>query len=32
MALAVHTERIHLGTAVAPIYHRSPASMAQTAA
>ncbi|WP_051342579.1 LLM class flavin-dependent oxidoreductase [Pseudonocardia spinosispora] len=30
--LATHTERIHLGTAVAPIYHRSPASMAQTAA
>ena len=31
-ALAVHTDHIHLGTAVAPIYHRSPASMAQTAA
>ena len=31
-ALAVHTERVALGTAVAPIYHRSPASMAQTAA
>src|SRR5207245_340664 len=31
-ALAMHTDRIHLGTAVAPIYHRSPASMAQTAA
>jgi alkanesulfonate monooxygenase SsuD/methylene tetrahydromethanopterin reductase-like flavin-dependent oxidoreductase (luciferase family) len=31
-ALAMRTERIHLGTAVAPIYHRSPASMAQTAA
>ena len=30
--LAMHTEHIHLGTAVAPIYHRSPASMAQTAA
>jgi alkanesulfonate monooxygenase SsuD/methylene tetrahydromethanopterin reductase-like flavin-dependent oxidoreductase (luciferase family) len=30
--LAMATERIHLGTAVAPIYHRSPASMAQTAA
>lgn len=30
--LAMHTDRIHLGTAVAPIYHRSPASMAQTAA
>ena len=31
-ALATHTERVALGTAVAPIYHRSPASMAQTAA
>jgi alkanesulfonate monooxygenase SsuD/methylene tetrahydromethanopterin reductase-like flavin-dependent oxidoreductase (luciferase family) len=31
-ALAVHTERIRLATAVAPLYHRSPASMAQTAA
>ena len=31
-ALAMRTERISLGTAVAPIYHRSPASMAQTAA
>jgi alkanesulfonate monooxygenase SsuD/methylene tetrahydromethanopterin reductase-like flavin-dependent oxidoreductase (luciferase family) len=31
-ALATVTERIKLGTAVAPIYHRSPASMAQTAA
>jgi len=31
-ALAMHTKHIHLGTAVAPIYHRSPASMAQTAA
>jgi alkanesulfonate monooxygenase SsuD/methylene tetrahydromethanopterin reductase-like flavin-dependent oxidoreductase (luciferase family) len=31
-ALAVHTERIGLATAVAPLYHRSPASMAQTAA
>jgi alkanesulfonate monooxygenase SsuD/methylene tetrahydromethanopterin reductase-like flavin-dependent oxidoreductase (luciferase family) len=31
-ALAMHTERVALGTAVAPIYHRSPASMAQTAA
>jgi alkanesulfonate monooxygenase SsuD/methylene tetrahydromethanopterin reductase-like flavin-dependent oxidoreductase (luciferase family) len=30
--LAMRTERISLGTAVAPIYHRSPASMAQTAA
>lgn len=30
--LAMRTERIALGTAVAPIYHRSPASMAQTAA
>jgi len=25
-ALAMHTKHIHLGTAVAPIYHRSPAS------
>jgi alkanesulfonate monooxygenase SsuD/methylene tetrahydromethanopterin reductase-like flavin-dependent oxidoreductase (luciferase family) len=31
-ALAMRTRHIHLGTAVAPIYHRSPASMAQTAA
>jgi len=31
-ALAMVTERVHLATAVAPIYHRSPASMAQTAA
>ena len=31
-ALAMVTERVALGTAVAPIYHRSPASMAQTAA
>jgi alkanesulfonate monooxygenase SsuD/methylene tetrahydromethanopterin reductase-like flavin-dependent oxidoreductase (luciferase family) len=31
-ALAVLTERVSLGIAVAPIYHRSPASMAQTAA
>jgi alkanesulfonate monooxygenase SsuD/methylene tetrahydromethanopterin reductase-like flavin-dependent oxidoreductase (luciferase family) len=31
-ALAMVTERISLATAVAPIYHRSPASMAQTAA
>jgi len=31
-ALAMRTERTGLGTAVAPIYHRSPASMAQTAA
>jgi len=31
-ALAQHTERIRLTTNVAPIYHRSPASMAQTAA
>ena len=31
-ALAMRTERVSLGTAVAPIYHRSPASMAQTAA
>ncbi|QUQ63677.1 LLM class flavin-dependent oxidoreductase [Kutzneria sp. CA-103260] len=30
--LAMVTERVHLATAVAPIYHRSPASMAQTAA
>jgi alkanesulfonate monooxygenase SsuD/methylene tetrahydromethanopterin reductase-like flavin-dependent oxidoreductase (luciferase family) len=28
----MRTERIDVGTAVAPIYHRSPASMAQTAA
>src|ERR1700740_1314205 len=31
-ALAMVTERISLATAVVPIYHRSPASMAQTAA
>ena len=31
-ALAMVTERVTLGIAVAPIYHRSPASMAQTAA
>jgi alkanesulfonate monooxygenase SsuD/methylene tetrahydromethanopterin reductase-like flavin-dependent oxidoreductase (luciferase family) len=31
-ALAMRTGRVTLGTAVAPIYHRSPASMAQTAA
>jgi alkanesulfonate monooxygenase SsuD/methylene tetrahydromethanopterin reductase-like flavin-dependent oxidoreductase (luciferase family) len=31
-ALAMVTERVRLATAVAPIYHRSPASMAQTAA
>jgi alkanesulfonate monooxygenase SsuD/methylene tetrahydromethanopterin reductase-like flavin-dependent oxidoreductase (luciferase family) len=31
-ALAVATDRVALGTSVAPIYHRSPASMAQTAA
>src|SRR5882757_1343640 len=31
-ALAMVTERVQLATAVAPIYHRSPASMAQTAA
>lgn len=31
-ALAQHTERIGLATAVAPLYHRSPASMAQTTA
>jgi alkanesulfonate monooxygenase SsuD/methylene tetrahydromethanopterin reductase-like flavin-dependent oxidoreductase (luciferase family) len=30
--LAMVTERVRLATAVAPIYHRSPASMAQTAA
>ena len=30
--LAMATERVRLATAVAPIYHRSPASMAQTAA
>src|ERR1700759_607626 len=29
-ALATVTERVSLGTAVAPIFHRSPASMAQT--
>jgi alkanesulfonate monooxygenase SsuD/methylene tetrahydromethanopterin reductase-like flavin-dependent oxidoreductase (luciferase family) len=31
-ALAMVTDRVTLGTAVAPIYHRSPASMAQVAA
>jgi alkanesulfonate monooxygenase SsuD/methylene tetrahydromethanopterin reductase-like flavin-dependent oxidoreductase (luciferase family) len=31
-ALAVATDKIGLGTSVAPIYQRSPASMAQTAA
>jgi alkanesulfonate monooxygenase SsuD/methylene tetrahydromethanopterin reductase-like flavin-dependent oxidoreductase (luciferase family) len=31
-ALAMATERVQLATAVAPIYHRSPASMVQTAA
>jgi alkanesulfonate monooxygenase SsuD/methylene tetrahydromethanopterin reductase-like flavin-dependent oxidoreductase (luciferase family) len=31
-ALAQHTQRIGLATAVAPLYHRSPASMAQSAA
>jgi alkanesulfonate monooxygenase SsuD/methylene tetrahydromethanopterin reductase-like flavin-dependent oxidoreductase (luciferase family) len=31
-ALAMTTGRVRLGTAVAPIHHRSPASMAQTAA
>ncbi|MET7996413.1 LLM class flavin-dependent oxidoreductase [Amycolatopsis sp. NPDC005232] len=31
-ALAMKTTSVTLGTAVAPIYHRSPASMAQTAA
>jgi alkanesulfonate monooxygenase SsuD/methylene tetrahydromethanopterin reductase-like flavin-dependent oxidoreductase (luciferase family) len=31
-ALAVLTDRVALGITVAPIYHRSPASMAQTAA
>jgi alkanesulfonate monooxygenase SsuD/methylene tetrahydromethanopterin reductase-like flavin-dependent oxidoreductase (luciferase family) len=31
-ALGMVTERVQLATAVAPIYHRSPASMAQTAA
>ena len=31
-ALSVVTDRVAVGTAVAPIYHRSPASMAQTAA
>jgi alkanesulfonate monooxygenase SsuD/methylene tetrahydromethanopterin reductase-like flavin-dependent oxidoreductase (luciferase family) len=31
-AVAQHTERIALATSVAPLYHRSPASMAQTAA
>jgi alkanesulfonate monooxygenase SsuD/methylene tetrahydromethanopterin reductase-like flavin-dependent oxidoreductase (luciferase family) len=32
VALATVTTTVRLGTAVAPIYHRSPASMAQTAA
>src|ERR1700737_1856351 len=31
-ALAMRTERGAIGTSVAPLYHRSPASMAQTAA
>jgi alkanesulfonate monooxygenase SsuD/methylene tetrahydromethanopterin reductase-like flavin-dependent oxidoreductase (luciferase family) len=31
-ALAMATERVQLATTVAPIYHRSPASMAQAAA
>jgi alkanesulfonate monooxygenase SsuD/methylene tetrahydromethanopterin reductase-like flavin-dependent oxidoreductase (luciferase family) len=31
-ALAMCTERVAIGTSVAPLYHRSPASMAQTAA
>lgn len=31
-ALGQHTDQAVLGTAVAPIYHRSPASMAQSAA
>src|SRR3954452_7369440 len=31
-ALAMVTERVSLGVAVAPVYHRSPASMAQRAA
>ncbi len=31
-ALAAAAPRVQLGTAVAPIHHRSPASMAQTAA
>ena len=31
-ALAMVTDRVTLGSAVAPIYHRSPASMAQVAA
>ena len=31
-ALAMVTERVSLGVAVAPLYHRSPASMAQSAA
>jgi alkanesulfonate monooxygenase SsuD/methylene tetrahydromethanopterin reductase-like flavin-dependent oxidoreductase (luciferase family) len=31
-ALAMRTERVAIGTSVAPLYHRSPASMAQTAA
>jgi alkanesulfonate monooxygenase SsuD/methylene tetrahydromethanopterin reductase-like flavin-dependent oxidoreductase (luciferase family) len=31
-ALAMSTQRVAIGTSVAPLYHRSPASMAQTAA
>src|SRR3979490_2130370 len=31
-ALAMRTQRVAIGTSVAPLYHRSPASMAQTAA
>jgi alkanesulfonate monooxygenase SsuD/methylene tetrahydromethanopterin reductase-like flavin-dependent oxidoreductase (luciferase family) len=31
-ALAMVTQHVRLATAIAPIYHRSPASMAQTAA
>ena len=31
-ALAMRTRRVAIGTSVAPLYHRSPASMAQTAA
>jgi alkanesulfonate monooxygenase SsuD/methylene tetrahydromethanopterin reductase-like flavin-dependent oxidoreductase (luciferase family) len=31
-ALAMSTQRAAIGTSVAPLYHRSPASMAQTAA
>src|SRR5258708_39791089 len=30
--MAMRTERVAIGTSVAPLYHRSPASMAQTAA